>query len=584
MEIVDASLQTETSRNTPFLNEDASSEVKRGLSLSEIAPHGSSGNPTLVHPASMGISLASLVQQHSKDSSISNLGSVTPKMAAFPVHSACVGEQSTSSSTKLISLADLAQGHKEVQQSERTFITSISVGKTSLVSLAQKDGTQNRPLGTSEPSGGICLASLSQKCGTQNQPLVTSGPIGGISLASFGQKHGTQNQPLGTSESVGGISLASLAQKHGTQNQPLGTSESVGGISLASLAQRHGTQNQPLGTSESVGGISLASLAQKHGTQNQPFETTFRGLNIDDTGKNYKSMMGTCDSLVTGKYQSEAKSIPILPSMQAFKLTPPSGGMSLADLASKHQSSGSGQSASEKLGQSAPLSTVKIGASRGKFSSSTSPSTTSSLSDLAKLHKFPTSESGKSTSISVKPITGSKFQPSTVGQTGPARQIDLSGLHLSVSPRTRITPPRPPSPMDEDSSPTDTNSALSSMEDSFSVLELNPGQEIKDIPKEILTKPSLFATVLCSKSRKRQLTPVEARVFKRTLSHPKFSYSQQLSQGIKTPDLHDSDLIPFDFATPSPDDIVKEKQKAAFTRGDDSKWNSLGGGTLLPRL
>ncbi|KAK2168907.1 hypothetical protein LSH36_13g08047 [Paralvinella palmiformis] len=71
-----------------------------------------------------------------------------------------------------------------------------------------------------------------------------------------------------------------------------------------------------------------------------------------------------------------------------------------------------------------------------------------------------------------------------------------------------------------------------------------------------MTRPSLFARILCSKYTAAQTGVQKA-------SCGKFCYDRQ-ALGKKHIEQVKYDIRPFDFSTPSPDDIVKTKQKAAF--------------------
>ncbi|XP_077991183.1 uncharacterized protein LOC144445493 [Glandiceps talaboti] len=114
------------------------------------------------------------------------------------------------------------------------------------------------------------------------------------------------------------------------------------------------------------------------------------------------------------------------------------------------------------------------------------------------------------------------------------------------------------------------------------------GDVMKDSGRSVLdsplhNKPSLFAKVLCCHMQSKGL-PETLKVIskisstsqpvgnlhthqRRTPYHRQFSYETQTAVSKK--DSHKAQVIPFDFSTPSPDDIVKEKQKGAFTRLGD---------------
>ncbi|XP_064624404.1 uncharacterized protein LOC135485936 isoform X2 [Lineus longissimus] len=457
------------------------------------------------------------------------------------------------------------------RQSKGGTILKLGISGTDLIdassdsnqmTLSRDQKTLELDIGSSPPvKSGLSLSELAQGVKSSsgklpvscNRPLLTSG----ISLANLAQQQSV-NSGIPNLNSTG--SSAQNVAAFSSCSTGLGlTSSNTKFISLAALAEEHSGGTQHSGSSLSSGpprGISLAALAQKHGTTDKPFETTFKGLRLDESGRDDTSDTSTCDS--SEKRKAEAKSIPFLKSMQSLKLTPPSSGFSLADLASNHQTSSHGGMMLPSQGMSLAdlASQHQTSNSRGMMPSSQAMS----LADLASKHQM--SNSGgmvhSSPGMSLADLSSRHLTPN-LG----AKPKDLPGLHLSVSQRTNPTKHARPSPMDVDAPPTDSN-----LTDSLSGHRPTSQEQIK-IPKEILRKPSLFATILCSKSQTRQLTPIEARLFKRDPSHSVFSYTRQTSLKKKVTDSQ-NDLKPFGFLTPSPDDIVKNRQKAAFTRGKDS--------------
>lgn len=78
-------------------------------------------------------------------------------------------------------------------------------------------------------------------------------------------------------------------------------------------------------------------------------------------------------------------------------------------------------------------------------------------------------------------------------------------------------------------------------------------------------KPSVFGRAVCSHYSEGE--KLDARpVFARGVNFPKFSFKQQMSRTETGLIIDSYKIVPFDFSTPSPDDVVQEKQKGAFTR------------------
>ena len=80
---------------------------------------------------------------------------------------------------------------------------------------------------------------------------------------------------------------------------------------------------------------------------------------------------------------------------------------------------------------------------------------------------------------------------------------------------------------------------------------------------------SAFGQALTASYHKPKLfAQTQQRLIENASHYSQFSYAKQYMRS-NSPELNlGVAIVPFDFATPSPDDVVKEKQKAAFTRGD----------------
>lgn len=85
------------------------------------------------------------------------------------------------------------------------------------------------------------------------------------------------------------------------------------------------------------------------------------------------------------------------------------------------------------------------------------------------------------------------------------------------------------------------------------------------IPTELMPQVSSVGFVLCCLKRKRNLegSPSDIRM---TVKYRKFKCGTQIGSRVMYPETVCHKIQPFDFSTPSPDDLVKHKQKQAFTR------------------
>ncbi|CAG5123954.1 unnamed protein product [Candidula unifasciata] len=102
------------------------------------------------------------------------------------------------------------------------------------------------------------------------------------------------------------------------------------------------------------------------------------------------------------------------------------------------------------------------------------------------------------------------------------------------------------------------------MMDSESV-ESNAGSQEQSIPTDLIPRVSSVGFVLCCLKRKRKLEDSSANI-RTTFKYPKFKCVSQVGQRILYPEIVYRKIEPFDFSTLSPDDLVKHKQKQAFTR------------------
>ncbi|XP_035664403.1 uncharacterized protein LOC118407912 isoform X4 [Branchiostoma floridae] len=137
------------------------------------------------------------------------------------------------------------------------------------------------------------------------------------------------------------------------------------------------------------------------------------------------------------------------------------------------------------------------------------------------------------------------------------------GMHIDLSAALRKDEPRPLHLSSKTQAKTSSKILPAAQHMSKKVQEfedrpLSPSFWEQNIflPKEAISRPSPFAQALCCK---------ECRYI-RAGNHPRFTYHHQRKGQRSVSPVQVAQIVPFDFSTPSPDDVVKKKQKAAFTR------------------
>ena len=430
-----------------------------------------------------------------------------------------------------VSLAALAQSHNvhpavSVKHSQTQIQTPPRHSGFSLAELAQSQDTPPRSGHYSQ--AGLSLAALAQSHSTPPKSE-------GISLSALAQSQSTPTRPAEVSQ-PGGISLAALAQSHGTpprqqQNISLsGLAQSQSskpvGISLAQLAQQQ-TGSPPvysqLEQNESNRReFSLSDLARQHETKDsaQPKIVPKSGINLSDLAKQHSTKL-------PGGVQKP--------------------GLSLSALAQQHslnqESKGAAQHESIQRGEGTPhpsKPTINLSALASQHAGNRKESGSESIQEATDGMKSlniskPESESqGKN----LRPPPGFKAK-----QAGPPpgfklkQTVDLSAL----AAQHKMQPSAPvPSQMAQ-----------------VLAAKLTPKPAGK-VMQVVIAKPSIFGQALCSNLSK----PHQYK----SCSYPKFSYTRQMSNPRHSPIKEKKPIKVFDFSTPSPDDIVKHKQKGAFTR------------------
>ena len=417
-------------------------------------------------------------------------------------------------------------------------------------------------------SPGLTLSEIIAAQKKQEQPAQSLGPQGTEKKTSLG---------LSLSEIIG-------AQKKQVAVPP---AESSSSLSSSPQAQRP------------TGGLSLSELVSLHSSQKRSdssLEGKFTAADNDSSTKNVPKPGLFLSQLVKNHSDANCQSVPWPPATTAASQSP-TAGISLADLAKKHTS-----------GQSAVLPGILGGDKREPLQAGGGGGGGGglSLSALVKQHQGAGISSSTVHSSSDKPpvlrdmnantqnpracsdladslrrgltlrpevkLISRKDEGEAHSSEMPLQDREKKGdvglslvncLKKSLTIRTAEQKTVHPTPqsmeMEEEEEELSPESMLDLDADYSSAITVAPGMK---------KPPSLFARCIClhwAEGSKRKAQPMP-KPMARNAKFPRFQFQFQTRKLVKTVESPLHVVARFDFSTPSPDDIVLTRQKAAFTR------------------
>ena len=515
---------------------------------------------TQAHGVPANIGLASLAQTHAANASVKQQTSLASLAQAHSVSANSGIKQQTN-------LASLAQGHNSAASLKQ---------QTSLASLAQAySATTN--------SGIRPQTSLSSLAYTSNAATKLGAGLQ-TSLASLTQAHNaTANSSSGQQ-----TSLASLTQGH----DATANSSSRQQTSLASLAQAHGTS-----TNLCVG-PSLGSLAQAHksaaNSVTRP-QTSLAGL-----AQARKPVANVEESISKLCLKNPPSQVPLLSQLNPMSsptvvdIKHVGKATSLTDLASKHLSHHKDTQPGVIISQE-PLSlptsskakTHDVGQDGASASNFGACANISVNEEVGRGQHRPGGVPSLLTLSQLKLVSGG--EDSTRGYNGHQQSPSLQqpakrnirrpppGFKQEVSAKKMSSVP--PGFTSHTSNHDDEDKSMMAMSKKSQYGNINSEQftiSRKRRHVQQLCQPSIFGKIVCCEyippnsphiPTKSQLYTTKDVKVSQIVLYRTFSYERQKSLGSPGDGPIEEDIVPFDFSTPSPDDIVRNRQSGAFIRG-----------------
>lgn len=425
----------------------------------------------------------------------------------------------------------------------------------------------------------MSLAALAQHHNSSQTNLITrskvplpehaqseSGSSSVIPVSSANSKHSLPNpKASGNHQAQGattltaeasGLSLAALAslQQEDTVcsvKTPSTLPVVRSNVSLADLAKQMDSPKKPL---QQISLASLANAGNKGSSSSTGRPNTVPGVSLSDIAKSHagiKPLQPAVVSLTTKNNSPQGNSLEIKKAMSAT---------SLADIAKEHS----------QLPSSLAAFAKEQNPSSGKTSGKLAAHAGLSLSALAQQHAASTSQGSSGTGGPRVPLQSNRKPPpgfDIVPPSVPESNIKPKGSPpktLSGILSTSGSPPKTP-PGFKNKVPVDLTllAAQHGRKRTQSTRGVSSGDHapLKTLAcEQVLTAPaSAFGQALCVRP-----------TYHRNCNHPldrykAFRYERQVGSNACQSETTKY-LKPFDFSTPSLDDIVREKQKAAFTR------------------
>ncbi|XP_060081129.1 uncharacterized protein LOC132560482 isoform X2 [Ylistrum balloti] len=399
------------------------------------------------------------------------------------------------------------------------------VGRLSLSNLAKQHSV-------SAVGHGVSLASLAkpsvkgqQKLGNKElshseniaQRTKASPQVGGITVSE--QQH--KDRPsLTSSQAADGFQYGSKSELKSGTKRPVG-------LSLTDLIKQNRMDNKGDVVAKDTSHASRVSLADLAGQRSQSNVSNMTG------GKSTKVSLSDLASKSSGT------------AAQSLGQTSNKHGKSLADLASQHKASIVGTDCIPAKSKASATETV-IGQLSGL-----------SLADLAKSHKTQPQKGPTTASKSLRDLAHQQLKSA---KTSSDKQcVEESRMLLSDSEQAQ------PVSLGQKTSDRIDENILSQK---FSGL-MNANVDIDyylENDADFTNRVKMVSPSVLAKSISSSFVYSKRNGTKKRLRFPKFSYQVQMSTVKENLTKVNENIVPFDFSTPSPDDIVKKKQNLAFTR------------------
>lgn len=463
--------------------------------------------------------------------------------------------------TSSLSLSELARLHQVGLENKEVKVASVLEHKNTVDGM--RTGQDENLCSGRVQSGPLGIDNLGKSAGSSLSDLAKAHAVG-ISLSESSKPANKKFSQSGDNKLLSdlakahgvGSSLSDLARAHGVGSSQSDSSKPTGiGKSLSDLAKAHGVSsgsNIPsasqgnktspgLGVSGSPIGTTLADLAQAHGVQKT--QKTMQNEPKGSVKSDVSSLAAPQNGLLVTS-DVHKNNIDIMQSLTSLvNKMKPTGGIvvkphratrSAAEMKAELKNQMLASRECEKHSYAGNFSVKKAeGQKINSVDKLAEKSAVLNLTDLVKDRN----------SLTRKNITHNKEAIKT------AKPNDMENISREKETSFEVH--------------TDDIVHMNKLEEMFKQqLGINEENRIIDV-KYLLKSPSSIGKTLCHKMAK-----VKQNQSKDSVRYRKkhFRYSHQVRNLKKGVEVKLSKITPFDFSTPSPDDVVKEKQKLAFNR------------------